>query len=272
MAQKMTEAWNQSVVVDNRGGAGGIIGTDMVAKATPDGHTVLLATAANAANVVFESKLPYDLLKDFAPVVHLINVPFVLVVNPKVPAQNARELITLAKSKAGALNYGTVGIGTSNHLMMELFNSMGGAKIVHVPYKGVGPALVDLMGGRVNMMLFSIGAAAPYLKDNRVRPIAVTTSTRAAALPDVPAIAETLQGYDMTPYYGILVPARTPKHVIDILNRESLRILQLPDIRESYAQQGFATVGSTPQAFGKHLSDSITKFARIVREANIKPE
>src|SRR5688572_24355238 len=234
LAQKLRDAWGQPVVVDNRGGAGGIIGSDVVAKATPDGSTLLLATAANAANVVLEPKLPFDLMKDFAPVTHVINVPFVLTVYPKLPASSLKELIALAKAKPGALNYATIGVGSSNHLMMELVKSMSGTDIVHVPYKGVGPALVDLVSGRVNLMLFSIGVAQPFLKDGRLKAIGVTTLNRSQALPDVPAIAETLPGYDMTPWYGVLAPSRTPRAVIDKVNAEIVRILKLPDIQESY--------------------------------------
>ena len=272
LAQKLSDAWGQPVVVDNRGGAGGIIGSDMVAKATPDGSTLLLATAANAANVVLEPKLPFDLTRDFAPVIHVINVPFVLTMYPKLPAGSLKELIALAKAKPGAFNYATVGVGSSNHLMMELVKSMSGTDIVHVPYKGVGPALVDLASGRVNLMLFSIGVALPFLKDGRLKALGVTTLARSAALPDVPAIAETLPGYDMTPWYGVLAPARTPPPVIRKIHAETVRILKLPDIQESYAQQGFVPVGSTPQQFAVHIDDTVAKFRRIVRDAGIKPE
>ncbi len=270
LAQKLSDAWGQSVIVDNRGGAGGLIGSDMVAKATPDGYTLLLATAANAANVVLEPKMPFDLIKDFAPVTHVVNVPFVLTANPKVPANSVKELIALAKAKPGQLNYGTVGVGTSNHLMMELMKSMSGTDIVHIPYKGVGPAIVDLMGGRVNTMLFSIGAALPYLRDGRLKALGITSAKRTPAMPDVPAISETLPGYDMTPWYGVLAPAKTPRPVIDRLNADILRVLKLPDIQESYAVQGFEPVGSTPQQFAQHIGSMIAKYRRVVADANIK--
>jgi tripartite-type tricarboxylate transporter receptor subunit TctC len=156
--------------------------------------------------------------------------------------------------------------------MMELVKSMSGTDILHVPYKGVGPALVDLISGRVKLMLFSIGVAQPFLKDGRLKAVGVTTSRRAAVLPDVPAIAETLPGYDMTPWYGVLAPARTPKPVIDKVNAEIVRVLKLPDIQESYAQQGFIPVGSTPQQFAAHINDTIAKFRRVVKDANIKLE
>jgi len=271
LGQKFSEAWGQSVVVDNRGGAGGIIGSDLVAKATPDGYTLLLATAANAANVVMEPKMPFDLMKDFAPVSHVVNVPFVLTAHPKLPA-TLPELVALARTKPGALNYGTVGVGTSNHLMMELVKSMSRTDILHVPYKGVGPALVDLMGGRVNLMLFSVGSVLPYLKDGRLRAVAVTSAKRTDALPNVPAIAETLPGYDMTPWYGVLVPAGTPKGPIDRIQAEIVRVLKLPDVVESYAMQAFVPVGSGPAQFGAHIRDMIAKYRRIVTEAKIKPE
>lgn len=272
LGRQLSDAWNQSVVVDNRGGAGGIIGSDMVAKATPDGYTLLLATAANAANVALEPNMPFDLQKDFAPVTHVVNVPFVLTAHPRLPAANMKELIAFAKAQPGQLNYGSVGVGTSNQLMMEMVKSMSRTEIVHVPYKGVGPALVDLMAGRLSTMLFSIGAALPYLKDGRLKAIAVTSPQRTPAMPDVPAISETLPGYDMTPWYGVLAPARTPRVVIDRLNAEIIRILKLLDIQESYARQGFVPVGSTPEQFAGHIGSMIAKYRRVVTEANIKVE
>ena len=272
LGRHLTDAWNQSVIIDNRGGAGGLIGSDLVAKATPDGYTLLLATAANAANVVFEPKMPFDLQKDFAPVAHVVNVPFVLTAHPKLPAGSMKELIAFAKLQPGQLNYGSVGVGTSNQLMMEMVKSMSRTDIVHVSYKGVGPALVDLMAGRLSTMLFSVGAALPYLKDGRIKAIAVTSVQRMSALPDVPAISETLPGYDMTPWYGVLAPAKTPRPVIDKLNAEIARILKLPDIQQSYARQGFVPVGSTPQQFATHISDMIAKYQRVVKDANIKVE
>jgi tripartite-type tricarboxylate transporter receptor subunit TctC len=272
LSRHLTDSWGQSVIIDNRGGAGGLIGSDLVAKATPDGYTLLLATAANAANVVFEPQMPFDLQKDFAPVTHVVNVPFVLTAYPKLPAGSMKELIAFAKAQPGQLNYGSVGVGTSNQLMMEMVKSMSRTDIVHVPYKGVGPALVDLMAGRLSTMLFSVGAALPYLKDGRIKAIAVTSVQRMSALPDVPAISETLPGYDMTPWYGVLAPAKTPRPVIDKLNAEIARILKLPDIQESYARQGFVPVGSTPQQFATHIGDMIAKYRRVVKDANIKVE
>jgi len=271
LGQKFSEAWGQSVVVENRGGAGGIIGTDLVAKATPDGYTLLLATAANAANVVMEPKLPFDLMKDFAPVSHVVNVPFVLTAHPKLPP-TLPDLLALARAKPGALSYGTVGVGTSNHLMMELMKSMSRTDILHVPYKGVGPALVDLMSGRVNLMLLSVGSVLSHLKDGRLRAVAVTSAKRTDALPNVPAIGETLPGYDMTPWYGVLVPAGTPKVPIDRIQAEIVRILKLPDIVESYAMQAFVPVGAGPAQFNVHIRDMIAKYRRIVVEAKINPE
>ncbi len=270
LAQKMTEAWGQSVVIDNRGGAGGIIGTETVAKASPDGYTLLLATTGNATQVALQKTLPFDLQKDFAPVTQLIDAPFLITVHPKLPASNLKELIAMAKSKPGSLNYGTV--GGFNLLMMELVKSMSGSEITPVPYKGVGPALIDLMAGRVNMMLFSVGVALPYLKDNRIRAIAVTTAKRVPQMPDLPAISETLPGYDMTAWYGMLAPAGTPKPVVDKLNALMVKSLQARDIQESYAAQGFIPVGSSPQQFAKKIEESISKFRGVVRDAKIPLE
>jgi tripartite-type tricarboxylate transporter receptor subunit TctC len=270
LAQKMTDAWGQSVVIDNRGGAGGIIGSDTVAKAPADGYTLLLATTGNATQVALQSKLPFDLQKDFAPITQLIDAPFLITVYPKLPAASLKELIALAKAKPGSLNYGTV--GGFNLLMMELVKSMSGSEITPVPYKGVGPALIDLMAGRVNMMLFSVGVALPYLKDNRLRALAVTTAKRVPLMPDLPAISEVLPGYDMTAWYGMLAPAGTPKAVVDKLNAEMVRALKLRDIQESYHLQGFIPVGSTPGQFAQKIDQSILKFRGIVRDAKIPLE
>jgi len=269
IAVRLSDAWGQSVIVDNRGGAGGIVGSEVVARAAPDGYTVLLATTANAAQVAMHSKLPFDLLRDFAPVTQLIEAPFVLTANPKV-AGSLKELIATAKAKPGALNYATV--GGSNSLMMEMVKSMSGTDITAVPYKGVGPALIDLTAGRVHMMFFSIGVAQPYVKDGRLRALGVTTLKRVPVLPGVPSISETLPGYELTPWYGVLVPARTPRQIIDKLHADMTRILKLPEIQESYMQQGFLPVGSTPQAFAAHMRSEITKFQRIVKDAKLKPE
>lgn len=271
LGQRLSDSWKQPVVVDNRAGAGGIIGTELVAKAQPDGHTLLLATAANAANVVMESKLPFDLLKDFAPVTHVVNVPFVLTLGPKVPAASLKELLAQARARPGALTYGTVGIGTSNHLMMELLQTMSKTEILHVPYKGVGPALVDLSGGRLDMMLFSIGAVRAQIQDGRLRAVGVTTAKRAAVLPDVPAIAELLPGYDMTPWYGVLAPARTPKQIVEALHLETARMLKQPDLIDYYFQQGFIPVGAGPLRFTAHIVDNIEKLRRVVKDARIQP-
>jgi tripartite-type tricarboxylate transporter receptor subunit TctC len=270
VAQKLTEAWGQPVVIDNRGGAGGTIGTELVAKAAPDGYTLLLATTSNAANVAMGARLPFDLQKDFAPVTQLIQAPFVLTMSPKVPAATLRELLALAKTKPGALNYGTV--GGFNELMMEQFKSMARADILRVPYKGVGPALVDLMAGRVNTMLFSVGVALPYLNDGRLRAMGVTTTHRVAQLPDVPPIADSLPGYDMAAWYGVIAPAGTPRPIVAKLSAELARVMQSAEIRDSYGRQGFIPVGSTPQAFTRAIADDIAKFRRIVKDAGIQPE
>ncbi len=270
VAQKLTEAWGQSVIVDNRAGAGGIIGSDLVARASADGYTLLLATTANTAQVAMQSKLPFDLVKDFAPITHLIDAPFVLTASGKLPANSLKELLGAAKAKPGSLNYGTV--GGSNMLMMELVKSMSGADITGVPYKGVGPALIDLMAGRVHLMFFSVGVAQPYLKDGRLKGFGVTTARRVQALPAVPAIAETLPGYDLTPWYGVLAPTRTPRAIIDKLQVEMVRILKLPDIQESYVNQGFIPIGSTPGQFAAHIRQQIVKFQRIVSDAKIHVE
>ena len=270
VAQRLTDTWGQSVVIDNRGGAGGTIGSDTVAKAAPDGYTLLLATTGNATQVALQSKLPFDLLRDFAPVTQLIDAPFVLTANQKIPAGSLKELLAIAKAKPGSLNYGTV--GGFNLLMMELVKSMSGADITAIPYKGVGPALVDLTAGRVHLMLFSVGVAQPYLKDGRLKPIAVTSAHRVAALPGVPTIGETLPGYDLTAWYGVLAPARTPKPITDKIHADISRILKSAEIQESFAQQGFVVVGSTPAAFAAQIRNSVDKFRRIVRDAKIQGE
>ena len=271
MAQKMTEAWGQSVIVDNRPGAGGTIGTDSVAKATPDGYTLTAgAVSTHAINAGLYKKLPYDPVRDFAPVALMAAVPNVLVVNPSLPAKSTKELIAIARQKPGALSYASAGAGTTLHLSGELFKSMAKVDIVHIPYKGSAPAVADVIGGQVPMMFDSITSSLPYVKAGRLRALGITSVKRSAAMPEVPTISESaLPGYDMNPWFGLFAPAGTPASVISKVNGEVARILALPDVKERLAAIGAEPMGGTPAQFAALVKADVAKWAKIVQEAKI---
>jgi tripartite-type tricarboxylate transporter receptor subunit TctC len=273
IGQKLTESWGYNVIVDNRPGGNTIIGTDALAKSTPDGHTIILTTNTHVINPSLFPKLPYDPIKDFAPVGNIYSSEFILVINPSVPANNLQELIALAKAKPGQLNYATTGAGGSSHLANELLNILAGIKTQHIPYKGAGPALVDLIGGQVQMFINNPLTVIAHIKNGRLRAIAVTGEARVPALPQVPTFTESgLPGLDVKPWFCVLAPAGTPKPVIGKLSTELARIIAMPDVQEYLAKQGMNPFSSTPEQLATLMKADMAKWAKVIKSANIKLE
>jgi tripartite-type tricarboxylate transporter receptor subunit TctC len=267
VGQKMTENWGQPVVIDNRPGAGGNIGSDLVAKAAPDGYTLLMATiSTHAINVSLYKKLPFDSVRDFAPVSRIGTLPNILIVHPSVPVKSVKELIELAKSKPGELNFASSGVGTSLHLSGELFNSMAGVKLVHIPYKGSSPALADLLGGQVKIMFDNLPSALPHVKAGKLKPLAVTSAKRATVLPEVPTVIESgLPGFEVTSWFAIFVPAKTPTEIVAKLNGEIVKILNSGDVKEKLAQIGVDPAPTTPEALAAFAKAETEKWGKVVK-------
>lgn len=268
IGQKLSEALGQQVVIDNRPGASGIIGTEIVAKAQPDGYTMILVASSFVINPGIRKKLPYDTVRDLGPVTLVAMVPLVLVVNPALPVKAVKGLIAFARSKPGGINYGSGGSGTSSHLAAELFNVMADTQIVHVPYKGVATALPDLMAGRISVMYPNVPLVLPQINAGKLRALGVTTARRVATLPDVPTISEAgLPGYEVSPPYGILVPARTPKEIVERLNREILKALHTSEIKERMSAEGAVLIGTSPQEYTAYIKTEIAKWAKVTQRA-----
>ena len=274
VAQKLAESFGQQVVVDNRGGAGGNIGMGIGANSPADGYTILMGNVApNAINVSLFQKLPFDPVADFAPVSLVASTPNILVVHPSLPVKTVKDLVALAKAKPGVLNYPSAGVGSSSHLAGELLAILTGIKIVHIPYKGGGPAMIDTISGQMQMMFATMPAAMPHVKTERVRPVAVTSAKRSQTMPQLPTIAETgIKGYEASTWYGVLVPARTPRAIVDRLHGEIVRILAGQETRERLGAQGFEPVGNTPEEFAAYIKAEIAKWAKVIRTAGIKAE
>jgi tripartite-type tricarboxylate transporter receptor subunit TctC len=266
LGAKLTETLGQTFIVDNRPGGGTVIGTETVARSPADGYVLLVVPAPFTINPSLLPKLPYDPLADFTPITLINTTPLVLVVNPSVPARNVRELIALAKSRPGMLNYGSSGTGGSNHLAGELFQAMAGVKMVHVPYKGNAPALTDLVGGHVDLIFNGLTSAYPLIKSNKLRPLAVTSIKRSAVLPEMPTLDESgLKGFEATAWNGLAGPAKTPPEVVERLSGAVRKVLANPDMRERLKSEGSDPVGSTPAEFAKFLRDEITKWAKVIK-------
>ena len=271
LSQKLAETWKQPFPVENRPGGSTLIGTELVARAAPDGYTLLIASFAFAVNPALHSRLPYDSLKDFAPVALCCATPNVLVVNPDVPARNLPELLALARAKPGELAYASAGPGSSNHLTMELLELQAGVDLLHVPYKGSAPAQLDLLGGRVQVMFDNTPNVLQQIRAGKLRALAVTTPRRFALLPDLPTVADAgLKDFDVSVWFGVLAPAATPRPVIDALNREINRILLLPDVLALLKNQGVEPIGGSPEQFGLHIRSQMAKWAPVVRRAGIR--
>ena len=274
LGQKLTEAWGRQIVVDQRGGGGGSISAELVAKANPDGYTILLATSTHATHAVTPgSNVTYDLTRDFAPVSLLASTAFILSVHPSVPAKSVDELIRLAKARPGQFNYGSAGDGSPPHLTTELFKSMVGVDIVHVPYKTIAAAVIDLMSGQLQVMFVVTPSGLPQIKAGRIRALAVSSSKRSPLAPEIPTVAESgVPGFDILTWNGVLAPAGTPKAVVTRLHGELVKALKLPEVRERVVNSGFEPVGGTPEEFGKFLRSEIARWSKVAQQAGARIE
>ena len=273
IAFKLSESWGQQVQVDNRPGAGGIIGSDVVAKAPPDGYTLLMAFTSHVTNPTLQPKLPYDTLNAFAPVSMVAVAPSVLVVHPSLPVRSVRDLIAFAKRRPGELDYGSAGTGTATHLAALMFSAMTGVIIEHVPYRGGAPALNDLLGGQVSLMFGNVASSMAFIRAGRLRPLAVTSARRAAVLPRVPTMAEAgLPDYEALAWFALLAPARTPGQVINKLNSEVVAILQHSDMKERLQALGIELMPSSPAELNDYIRAEIVKWDKVIKQLGITPK
>jgi len=271
VAQKLGERLGQSVVVENKPGAGGSIGSDIVAKSAPDGHTLLMATSSTHSIGPSLQKLPYDPIRDFAAITHVANVPNVLVLSPALPAKDVKEFVALAKSRPGQLNFASSGVGTIVHLNGELFKMIAGIDLLHVPYKGTALAIPDVANGNIAMLFDSLASVMPHVRSNKVRPIAVNAPARSQLLPEVPTFAEIgMTEYDTYTWFGMFAPAGTPAAALARVQADVVASLAAPDLRERFAQVGAEPVGSTPQQFTERMLADTAKWARVIKAANVR--
>jgi len=273
MAPKLGEYLGQQVVVENRAGAGTMIGGELVARAAPDGYTLLMGISTLAINPAMYKKVPYDALKDFAPISQAVSLPNILVVHPSLPAKTVKELIAFSRARPGQIQFASAGVGTNPHLAAELFLSMAGLKMLHIPYKGSGAGIIDVIAGHVPVMTPSILTGLPHAKAGRLRALGVTSAKRAGGAPDIPTIAEAgVPGYEAVQWFGILAPAGTPRAIIDRVHREAVRVLQNPETKERLVADGADPVGSTPKQFAAFIRAETVKWAKVVKAIGIKPE
>ena len=272
LTPKLTEILGQQVVVDNRAGANALIGADVVAKAPADGYTWLFGTGQNTVNPSILKAMPHDIIKDFAPVSLVFQAPYCLLVHPAVPAKSVKEFIAFAKANPNKLNVGSGGIGSAAHLSAELLQVMTGIKMVHVPYKGVGIALADLVGGHIDLMFPALASGLPYHKSGRLRGLGITSPKRHPSAPDVPAIAETVPKFEARSWIGVLVPAGTPREIVNRLNSVFVKLVNSPEVREQLIAQGVDPETNTPDEFAVFLRNEVSRAAQVVKAAGIKPE
>ena len=273
IAEKLGVLWGQSVIVENRAGAGGTIGVDAVAKAAPDGYTMVLGvTGPLTIAPSINAQLAYDPLRDLVPITLVAAVPSLIAIHPSVPARDLKELIALAKSQPGKLTFASAGTGTSVHIAGELFKSMAGVDIIHVPYKGGAPALNDLLGGQVSMIIENMPQLLPQVRAGKIRALAVTSQQRSPTLADLPAVAEILPGYVATTWFGLLAPAKTPQEIVRKVQSDVAKIGMLPDVKERFTGLGADVIASTPEAFAKHLQSELVRFSKVIKDANIKAQ
>jgi tripartite-type tricarboxylate transporter receptor subunit TctC len=273
VAPELSKRLGQQVVIDNRPGAGTMIGIEVAAKSPPDGYTLLMGLSTLAINSALYKKVPYDPVRDFAPITQAVSSASIIVVHPSVPVKTVKELIAFARARQGQLNYASAGTGTYPHMTMELFLSMAKLKMVHIPYKGTAPAMIDMLSGQVATMAATVLTGMPHIRSGRLRPLGITSSARSSVASEIPTIAEAgLPGYESVQWYGVLVPARTPKDIVTRLHGEITRVLQQPEIKQRLAADGADTVGSSPDEFTRYIQSELTKWAKVAREAGIQPE
>lgn len=272
VSQKLSESWGQQVIVDNRPGASGMIGAELTVRAAPDGYTLLMVPVTYAVTPSLYPKMTYDAAKDLAPVAQVAAAPFILVVHPTLPVKTVKDLIALARSRPAQLNYASASTGGMPHLAGELFNTMTGVKMIHIPYKGAAPATTDLLAGQVQLMFNNMLSAMPQVKNGRLRAIAVTSTKRSAAVPELPAIAETVPGYEASGWYAALAPAAMPRELIAKINSDMNRIMKMPDVMQRLAGDGVEAVGTTPEQFGTYLRSEIAKWGKVVQTSGAKAD
>jgi tripartite-type tricarboxylate transporter receptor subunit TctC len=274
VGNRLSEALGQPVVIEARPGAGGVVGTEAAAHATADGYTLFMGNnSTHGSNPALYEKLPYDAVKDFAPITFVASVPYVLVVDPSLPVKSVQELIAYAKARPGKINFASAGNGSTHHFCGELLKSMAGIDLVHVPYKGSGPGIAGLLGGEVSMMFANVADIGAQVKSGKVKPLAVTTTKRAALLPEVPTMAEAgLAGFEIQSWFGLLAPAGTPAPVVARLNAEAAKVLARSDVKATLAAQGLEVAASSPEQFAAYIKSEIARFAKIAKAAGIKPQ
>jgi tripartite-type tricarboxylate transporter receptor subunit TctC len=272
-AQRLTESWGVQVVADNRAGAGGNIGSEMCAKSPPDGYTVCMMTVAQSISPAIYPKLGFDPMKDFAPVTLMATLPSLLMVHPSLPVKNVKELVALAKAKPATLTYASTGNGTSPHMLMEMFKWMAGVDLVHVPYKGASPAMIDQISGQIDVAFSTAIAALPFVQQGKVRAIAVSTKDRFAPLPDLPTVEQGgVKGYDGSSWQGVVMPANTPRDIVVKANAELAKMLKSPDMKEKILQQGGIASGNSPDEFAAYIKSEMEKWAKVAKAAKVRVE
>jgi tripartite-type tricarboxylate transporter receptor subunit TctC len=273
VVQRMGEAMGNTFVVDNRPGAGSLNGTDTVAKAAPDGYTLLAVAASFSINPSLYTQLPFDPIRDFAPITRLAALPHILVVHPTLPVKNVKELVAVAKAKPGELNYASSGVATSTHLAAELFKHLTGTQMVQVPYKGGAPGIVGLVSGEVQLYFATISTALPHVKSGKIRALAVTSAKRSVVAPEYPTIAEAgVRGYEHASWVGMLAPAKTPSAIVNTLNAEAVKAVSRDDVKNALLKDGLETVGDSPQQFASVIKSEVAKWMKVVKAAGIKPQ
>ena len=270
-AQKIAERWNQSVIVDNRPGGGTNIGSELAAKAAPDGYVLFMGGASNAVNMTLYAKPPYNTLRDFAPVAWCVQGAALLAAHPSLPAKNVKELVALAKSRPGQLNYGHAGLGSSNHMAGELLKVMTGINIIHVPYKGNTPSITDAISGNVEMVFSGVPALVPHIKSGRLRGIAISSLERFAAVPDIPTFDESgVKGYEASNWFGLMAPIKTPREIITKVNADTNKVLAMPEVKNRFESEGVVPKGGSTEYFDKFIRSEIVKYEQVIKKANIE--